>query len=349
MVPYNLFISPLILSILSIANAANGREAILCIFYLHLWNMSKTTAKIISLGSTRILPNLSQQIRCRPSPFFKSFSTSTPKSSSLVTIERLEDDERIALVKLHRGPANALSLEFCQAISEAIKTLENDGKTNAMILSSSLPNKIFSAGLDISTELYKPDHDRLPEFWRSFQQLFLDLYGSTKLTTIANIEGAAPAGGCMLALSCDFRIVDACKNSRATIGLNESHLGIVAPPWMCQQYIDVLGHRQAELALISGRLFSPTEALKMGLVDELVEDNDGVSKASIARAKELVKIPKGAKAAVKQLTRMPLVNSLTADREKDVDFFCNFVTSENVQIAIGRYLEALASGKKKKK
>eukprot|EP00531_Pseudo-nitzschia_arenysensis_P008204 CAMPEP_0116128372 /NCGR_PEP_ID=MMETSP0329-20121206/7327_1 /TAXON_ID=697910 /ORGANISM="Pseudo-nitzschia arenysensis, Strain B593" /LENGTH=233 /DNA_ID=CAMNT_0003622511 /DNA_START=389 /DNA_END=1090 /DNA_ORIENTATION=+ len=233
-----------------------------------------------------------------------------------------------------------------------------------MILSSALPNKIFSAGLDISTELHNPNHDRLPEFWKSFQQVFLDLYGSTKLTTIASLEGPAPAGGCMLALSCDYRIADASSSSRATIGLNESHLGIVAPPWMCQQYMDVLGHRQAELALISGRLFAPKEALKMGLVDELVtdetasddddddDDDDDVSnvqQAAIARAKELARIPQGAKAAVKELTRMPLVNTLTADREKDVDFFCNFVTSKNVQVAIGRYLEALAAGKKKKK
>ncbi len=285
------------------------------------------------------------------------------------------------MVKLQRAPANALCLEFCQEISEAIRKLEHESSTTTtMILSSGLPNKIFSAGLDISTELYQPDSDRLPEFWKSFQQVFLDLYGSTTLTTIAALEGPSPAGGCMLALSCDYRIADASLASKVAIGLNESHLGIVAPPWMCQQYTDVLGHRQAELALISGRLFNPQEALKMGLVDELVgreentttttnddDDDDSettatttttsstaaattaVERAAIARAKELVRIPQDAKAAVKELTRMPLIKSLIEDRETDVDFFCNFVTSDNVQVAIGRYLEALAAGKKKKK
>ena len=314
--------------------------------------MSKTSvAKMVSFGSKTILPHLSRQSRGSPLslPFRQSFSTSTPlqSPSDWVTTEHL--DEKIAVVRLHRKPANALSLEMCQTISEAIQNLERDGTTQAMILESSLPNKIFSAGLDISTELYKPDRDRLPDFWRSFQQLFLDLYGSKNLTTIASLEGPAPAAGCMLAMSCDYRV--ASSSNKTTIGLNESHLGIVAPPWLCQQYIDVLGHRKAELALLSGQLFRPLEALQIGLVDELVdnvEDENAVQLASIVRAKEFCKIPQGAKAAVKELTRTPLMHKLISEREKDVDFFCEFVTSEAAQKAIGRYLEALADKSKKK-
>jgi 3,2-trans-enoyl-CoA isomerase len=96
-----------------------------------------------------------------------------------------------------------------------------------MILTSSLPS-IFSAGLDL-TELYKPDPSRLPKFWESFQQLYIDLYGS-RLAIIAAMNGHAPAAGCMLALSSDYRIM-----SKGKIGLNESKLGICAPPWLGQQ------------------------------------------------------------------------------------------------------------------
>ena len=275
----------------------------------------------------------------------QSFSSSSSTQSPLVTTEHLPDDDRIALVKLHNGPANALSLEFCKALSETIQTLEHDGTTQAMILQSGLPNRIFSAGLDISKELHEPDENRLPEFWKAFQQVFLDLYGSQTLTTIACLEGPAPAGGCMLALSCDYRIAPA-TNPKAVIGLNESKLGIVAPPWMCRQYIDVLGHRQAELALMEGRLFPPPEALELGLVDEL---DDDVQQAAIAKAQEFNKIPQSARAAVKQLTRKPLLDSLMKDRQQDIDFFCNFVTSHQAQAAIGRYLKAMAAGKSKSK
>ena len=297
---------------------------------------------ISSLGST--LTRAGRPVSRRI--LFQSFSSSSSSAQSpLVTTEHLPDDDRIALVKLHNGPANALSLEFCKALSETIQTLEHDGTTQAMILQSGLSNRIFSAGLDISKELHEPDSDRLPEFWKAFQQVFLDLYGTQNLTTIAGLEGPAPAGGCMLVLSCDYRIAPQ-TNPKAVIGLNESQLGIVAPPWMCRQYIDVLGHRQAELALMEGRLFAPQQALELGLVDEL---DDDVQQAAIAKAKEFNQIPQSARAAVKQLTRKPLLDSLVKDRQRDIDFFCNFVTSPQAQTAIGRYLQAMAAGKSKSK
>jgi len=267
-------------------------------------------------------------------------------------VEDEDCQEPLALLRLQNKPANALTLEFCQGISNAIKKVESDQQSTTLVISSRLSNQIFSAGLDISTELYQPNIDRLPKFWNSFQQVFLDLYGTTKLSTIAAIGGPAPAGGCMLALSTDYKVMDARKGSKAVIGLNESKLGIVAPPWMCQQYIDVLGHSHAELALMLGTLFPPQQALGMGLVDELVEEEDPENSASnrytpveqvaLARAKEFAKIPNSARGAVKELTRKPLLESLIQDRQRDVDFFCEFVTSEKAQHAIGKYLKAMA-------
>ena len=344
-----------------------------------------TTSRIVSslgrrVGSTtvvrsglKIVPPPGQQA----APFFSASAWSAAPSSpvtdppsSWVTTTRLEEDDRIAVLELHRDPANALSLEFCREISGALSELKEDPDTTAVVVASSLPSRIFSAGLDAPTELYRPDPDRLPEFWRSFQLLFLDLYGCTELSTVAALEGPAPAAGCMLALSCDCRAMLRSPNPAVggggPIGLNESHLGIVAPPWMCQQYIDVLGHRKAELALLAGTLFPPDQALEAGLVDELVvveeeEDesnhrdggsDDGISptrRAAIAKAREFADIPAGARTAAKKLTRGPLVETLTRDRDKDIDFFCEFVTSDPVQESLGMYLEALAARSMRKK
>lgn len=273
-------------------------------------------------------------------------------------------------MKMNRRPANALSLEMCAELSSAIQTIKDNNNddsnakpTTTMVLASSLP-KIFSAGLDIGRELYQPDADRLPKFWWEVQQLFLDLYGCSELTTVAALGGHAPAAGCMLALSCDYRIMPLSTKPTTTatvptIGLNESHLGIVAPPWMAQQYMDVLGRRKGELALLEGTLFPPTAALEHGLVDQLlvIDDDDDddddnsnrttkdasvlLEEAALAKARAFARIPAGARAAVKQLTRRPLVHQLVKDRERDVDTFCNFVTTEPVQHAIGKYLEAL--------
>mmetsp|Transcript_28946 Transcript_28946/g.67981 ORF Transcript_28946/g.67981 Transcript_28946/m.67981 type:complete len:345 (+) Transcript_28946:210-1244(+) len=295
-----------------------------------------------------------------------SFSTSASTSLSWVTTEYPpEDNGRVALVRMNRKPANALSLELCAELSETIQTIRSQNhhrkQTTAVVLASSLPG-IFSAGLDIGQELYQPDADRLPKFWWQVQQLFLDLYGCSQLTTVAALGGHAPAAGCMLALSCDYRIILDSPSTKTppSIGLNESHLGIVAPPWMARQFIDVLGHRRGELALLQGTMFPPNAALERGLVDQLLTLDDNkepfamLEETALAKAREFARIPPQARAAVKDLTRSPLVEQLVEDRERDIDDFCTFVTSETVQRNIGAYLEALraktnAKGKTKTK
>lgn len=61
------------------------------------------------------------------------------------------------------------------------------------------------------------------------------------------IKGASPAGGCLLAMSCEYRVL---VEGKHTIGLNETQLGIIAPEWFRNIYVDILGHRRAELALL---------------------------------------------------------------------------------------------------
>jgi 3,2-trans-enoyl-CoA isomerase len=205
-----------------------------------------------------------------------------------------------------------------------------------MVLCSSL-EKIFCAGLDL-TELYKPDADRLPKFWESFQQVYIDLYGS-RLATVAAMGGHAPAAGCMLAMSCDYRIM-----SGGSIGLNESKLGIAAPPWLANQYIDTIGKRPAELALSLGTLYDHKEALAMGLIDD-VHDRASIVEHAKKQAAEWVRIPPPARVAVKQLTRKAQIDHLLATREADNEHFCSFVTNEMAQRNLGAYLGSL---KKKK-
>ncbi len=117
-----------------------------------------------------------------------------------------------------------------EALCYSLKTVEANPKIQSVILYSTNP-KIFSAGLDIK-ELVAPDFVRLPRFWNSLQQVYIDLYGS-RLATVAAIQGHAPAAGCFLAMSCDYRVMSAgdvnsdTKNRHVpTIGLNETQLGI---------------------------------------------------------------------------------------------------------------------------
>jgi 3,2-trans-enoyl-CoA isomerase len=243
-------------------------------------------------------------------------------------------------------------------MAEAIRTARQDPDVEALVIASSNP-KVFSAGLDLN-ELYPQAaasdaassggegsdasprrRHRLVQFWKSFQQLYLELYGCP-LATVAAIEGHAVAGGCMVALSADYRVMADAPG--LTIGLNESKLGIVAPPWLGQQLVDTVGRRTAELGLALGTLWTPQQALDAKLVDRVVP-HDEVREAARRAALEFVQIPASARATSKALIRQNRVDRLAANRQEDVDNFVSVITSDPTQRRLGAYLASLAKKK----
>jgi 3,2-trans-enoyl-CoA isomerase len=88
---------------------------------------------------------------------------------------------------------------------------------------------------------------------------------TSRLATVAAIEGASPAGGCLLAMCCDYRVMSVGKPQ---IGLNETQLGIVAPTWFAETFVNTIGHREAEKMLGLGLQVDASKAKSIGLVDE---------------------------------------------------------------------------------
>ena len=189
----------------------------------------------------------------RQSPTGTRFLSSSAPASGLVEVG-VDSLTGVATLTMNRPPVNSLSLDMCSEISAAVKAAEADSGTNALVLQSS-SNKIFSAGLDIK-EMHHPDPSRLASFWRSVQQVFLDVYGS-RLATVAAIEAHSPAGGCLLAMSCDYRVM--ADDDKFKIGLNETNLGIAAPYWLGELLVRTIGFREAETGLALAKLYNPQE------------------------------------------------------------------------------------------
>merc|ERR1712232_946437 len=99
---------------------------------------------------------------------------------------------------------------------------------------------------------------------------------STPLAAVAAIDGHAPAGGCLLAASCDYRVM---AEGKFGIGLNETQLGIVAPPWFVDVLAPLMGPRRTDRMLQLGQLLSPQQALECGLVDRLVDHGTALIRA----------------------------------------------------------------------
>lgn len=88
-------------------------------------------------------------------------------------------DKGYGVMKLNRPPVNSLNLEFLTELNIQLDKIEQNKDINGVILTSTSPN-VFSAGLDI-TEMYQCKRERFAQFWATFQDFFIKLYGSDKI------------------------------------------------------------------------------------------------------------------------------------------------------------------------
>jgi Delta3-Delta2-enoyl-CoA isomerase len=152
---------------------------------------------------------------------------STQQPADLFNIDESNKDQGYAILKLNKAPVNSLNLEFLTALNIQLDKFEQSKNFEGVILTSDL-NNIFSAGLDIM-EMYQGKPERLRHFWWALQEFWIKLYGSSMIY-IACINGHAPAGGCLMAMSCDYRIM---ADGPYKIGLNETLLVILFQHFYC--------------------------------------------------------------------------------------------------------------------
>jgi 3,2-trans-enoyl-CoA isomerase len=120
---------------------------------------------------------------------------------------------------------------------------------------------------------------------------FLARLYTSRLVTLAAIRGACPAGGCCLALCCDYRIM----TETGAIGLNEVALGISVPKYWGLLMQRIVGAGPAEKLLQFAVMATPDEAKELGLVDDVVPRHK-LQTAAEAAMTELLKAPDAGRA-----------------------------------------------------
>ncbi|XP_078610372.1 enoyl-CoA delta isomerase 1, mitochondrial-like [Branchiostoma floridae x Branchiostoma japonicum] len=250
----------------------------------------------------------------------------------------MNSETGVATVRLNRPPVNSLNLDVLTELGIALEKLDADRTCRAMVLASAVPG-IFSAGLDI-LEMYQSTPERCVAFWRALQDAWLGLYGS-RLVTMAAIEGHSPAGGCLLAMSCDYRVM---ADGKFQIGLNETRLGIVAPFWFEDVMLNTIGHRETEKALQLGAMYSAQQALSIGLVDKVVPLAE-VMPTVQGELKNWLQIPDAARVITKTSMRKQVLDRLRSQKEKDAQFFADFIGRDSVQKSLGAYIASLQKRK----
>jgi enoyl-CoA hydratase len=243
----------------------------------------------------------------------------------VIEIQAAQD---VRVLTLSSGPVNALDVEVLDELTAALRELGRSGGAALVVTGA---GRAFSAGVDLSSVVQGgADYtDRLvPALSNTFDALF-----SYPGPTVAAINGAAIAGGCVLACAADRRLI----SPNAQIGATEVHVGVPFPVAALEVVRYACGDR-AEEALLGGRTYRGADAVAAGFAHRVVaEDLVG---AAVAEASELGAIPAGAYRHTKAQLRAPALARMH-DAEAIDSEVSQMWGSDQTQQGLAAYLESI--------
>jgi enoyl-CoA hydratase len=213
-----------------------------------------------------------------------------------------ETTDGIAVVRLDHGKVNALDAELLEALSRELDTAAADAR--AIVLTGA--GKAFSAGVDLFRLLDGGDA-YLDRFLPALDGTLRTLFG-LPLPVVAAINGHAIAGGCLLVLACDYKLM-----SGGRIGIPELLVGVPFPVAAMEVARFALSPAVIQSVVYTGKTVDADEAVRLGFVDELVEPDD-LERKALETARRLASIPR----ATFRLTKSHL-RSVASERISRMD------------------------------
>jgi len=238
----------------------------------------------------------------------------------------------VAILTLDRIHANAINDALVDDLLDAYHAAEEDPAVGVVVLTAA--GRMFCPGLDLQ-ELYPLDRPALARFMERFGACVLTLYAFSK-PVIAALSGHALAGGCILALTADWRIA----RRGALLGLNEVKVGVPLPFGVTQILREsVPANRETEVALL-GRNFQDEAAVAAGLAHEVVEP-DAFEAAWRGRAEEFLSRDLEATRITKRYLRARTIESIRGSaRQLEAEFVDRWF-SEPTRRRVGAIVEDL--------
>jgi len=244
------------------------------------------------------------------------------------------DHGRVREIKLARPPANALNAEMVEAITGA---LQKAGETAAAVVVSGLPG-MFSAGLDVP-QLLHFDRGQMSLFWQSFLRM-LKTIAFMPVPTAFALTGHAPAGGIVMALFGDYRIM---SRGGFKTGLNEVQVGLVIPPPIHHALVRTVGSHTAERILVAGEMMPSERAHDIGLVDELVDNPEAAVARAVEWCEQHLALPQPAMLITRRMARADLHGYFSDGSELGVEQFVDIWFSDSTRKTLRAMVERLSA------
>src|SRR5271166_689574 len=230
-------------------------------------------------------------------------------------------NDGIAEARLKRGKVNALNEQVVEEIHGCFQRLAADPDVRAVIFTGDGP--FFSFGFDIP-EFLSYSKESFSQFLNRFTNLYAYLFTYPK-PLVAALNGHAVAGGCMLALACDYRIM---VSGKAKISLNEIAFGSSVFAGSVAMLKFLVGGKNAQAALYDGTMYSAEMALHLGMIDQVSSQEK-----LLEDAREVAKRMGGKDAAafrsIKGLLRAPVAQEMVKEEDASVQEFVRIWYSEN--------------------
>ena len=233
----------------------------------------------------------------------------------------LTTNEGIARVALSRGKVNAINEKVVDELTDCFRALSYDPGVTAVILTGE--GKFFTFGFDIP-EFLSYTKEAFVRYLTKFTGLYTDIFLYPK-PVVAALNGHTIAGGCMLAIACDYRIM---VPGNAKISLNEINFSSSVFAGSVELMKLWLGQRQAEAALLSGAMYSAEEALQLGLIDRIAAKADLENEAA-KKARECAAQDSAAFRSIKLLLRRPTAEEMMKREKASILEFVDIWYSEN--------------------
>src|SRR5262245_56453767 len=237
---------------------------------------------------------------------------------------RTENVDGLLIVTMARGKANALNAAMVEELHGAMTQAHAPG-VRGLVLASGCP-KFFSGGFDVK-EVFRYDRETMTSYFGLFMDLYEGLFRLPK-PAVAAVSGHAVAGGAVLALACDVRVM---AEGPFRFALNEVNLGVVLPAGIIRMAVDAIGARHARELFLAGEPLSPARALEIGLAGELAPAEQALERA-VALARRLAEKPAGAFGGIKQtLIEVSGHAAAGADRQHLKPFIDQWFSPESVR------------------
>ena len=227
----------------------------------------------------------------------------------------------IALLRLDNGTTNAISSALVADLSSALSQV----RCNARGLVLLGNEKFFSIGLNLP-ELIHFDRAEMTDFLHRFEQQVYALY-TLPMPTVCAMTGHAVAGGCVLALTCDYRYA---AEGKKLIGLNEAAIGLPVPYLPNLILRQLIGDRFATDMMYQGRFLSSSEAAEIGLVDKVLLLAE-VEEQAIAKIDTMISLPEKAFKIQKEYRTESVCLSYAQHSSEKIELLLDCWFEESVQ------------------